>query len=197
LKHSKGSSNTAKIYRVYSIIERPKNDDYWLNIGVAFPHEDGKGFNVMLQGLPLHGNGKIALREHEVQDHETDEIVGEGTALPRAGHGRAKEALPESRTDDSGITARQKTPADRLGESAAWLSPRANARFRTAGHPSDNRFLGTSHGDGTGQPPRFLALPLFKPRMFVEDCALLPESYPAFFLPRGRVRKTGSTAHQK
>jgi hypothetical protein len=53
------------MYRVYSIIERPKQDDYWLNIGVAFPHEDGKGFNVLLQALPLHGNGKLVLREHD------------------------------------------------------------------------------------------------------------------------------------
>ena len=33
----------AKMYRVYSIIPRERQDDYWLNIGVAFPHEDGKG----------------------------------------------------------------------------------------------------------------------------------------------------------
>jgi len=63
----------AKMYRVYSIIERPKNDDYWLNIGVAFPHEDGKGFNVMLQALPIHGNGKIVLREHEPKADEVAE----------------------------------------------------------------------------------------------------------------------------
>ena len=63
----------AKMYRVYSIIERQKQDDYWLNIGVAFPHEDGKGFNVMLQALPLHGDGKIVLREHEAKDGDSDE----------------------------------------------------------------------------------------------------------------------------
>jgi hypothetical protein len=63
----------AKMYRVYSIIERPKQDDYWLNIGVAFPHEDGKGFNVMLQALPLHGNGKIVLREHDPNAKEAEE----------------------------------------------------------------------------------------------------------------------------
>ena len=50
----------AKMYRVYSIIERPKQDDYWLNIGVAFPHDNGDGFNVILQALPLHGNGPLA-----------------------------------------------------------------------------------------------------------------------------------------
>ena len=47
----------AKMYRVYSVIERPKQDDFWLNIGMAFPHEKGDGFNVVLQALPLHGNG--------------------------------------------------------------------------------------------------------------------------------------------
>ena len=62
----------AKMYRVYSIIERQKQDDYWLNIGVAFPHEDGKGFNVMLQALPMHGNGKIVLREHEAKEGDAD-----------------------------------------------------------------------------------------------------------------------------
>lgn len=55
----------AKMYRVYSIIERPKQDDYWLNIGVAFPHENGEGFNVILQALPLHGNGKLVLRAYD------------------------------------------------------------------------------------------------------------------------------------
>lgn len=33
----------------------------WTRIGVAFPHKDGKGFNVELTALPL--NGKLVLRE--------------------------------------------------------------------------------------------------------------------------------------
>lgn len=70
----------AKMYRVYSIIERAKQDDYWLNIGVAFPHEDGDGFNVMLQALPLHGNGKIVLRAHDPDKHEADEAVAQSNA---------------------------------------------------------------------------------------------------------------------
>jgi hypothetical protein len=70
----------AKMYRVYSIIERAKQDDYWLNIGVAFPHEDGDGFNVMLQALPLHGNGKIVLRAHDSSKHEADEVAAQSNA---------------------------------------------------------------------------------------------------------------------
>ena len=51
-----------KRYTVYTIVKRERKDDFWLNIGVAFPHDDGKGFNVFLQALPL-GDGKIVLRE--------------------------------------------------------------------------------------------------------------------------------------
>lgn len=63
----------AKMYRVYSIIERPKQDDYWLNIGVAFPHENGDGFNVILQALPLHGDGKLVLRAYDPEKHAAEE----------------------------------------------------------------------------------------------------------------------------
>ena len=79
----------AKMYRVYSIIERPKQDDYWLNIGVAFPHDDGDGFNVILQALPLHGNGKIVLRVYDPEKHQTDEAE---TQVKAKKPGRGKEA---------------------------------------------------------------------------------------------------------
>ena len=65
-----------KMYRVYSIVPRPKQDDYWLNIGVAFPHDDGQGFNVMLQALPLPtgaGDCKIVLRAYDPQAHKEEE----------------------------------------------------------------------------------------------------------------------------
>ena len=62
----------AKRYTVYTIVKRDKKDDFWLNIGVAFPHDDAKGFNVFLQALPL-GDGKIVLREAEEKAAEADE----------------------------------------------------------------------------------------------------------------------------
>jgi len=64
----------AKMYRVYSIIERPKQDDYWLNIGVAFPHssDKGDGFNIILQALPLHGNGKLVMRAYDPEKDKQD-----------------------------------------------------------------------------------------------------------------------------
>ena len=52
---------SAPTHRAYSVIRREGQDDYWLNIGLAFPHKDEKGFNIVLQALPL--DGKIVCRE--------------------------------------------------------------------------------------------------------------------------------------
>ena len=62
------SNNNQPAFRVYSVIPREGKDDYWLNIGLAFPHNDGKGFNVMLQALPV--NAKLVLREASDDDRE-------------------------------------------------------------------------------------------------------------------------------
>ena len=56
----------APTHRVYTVIRREGQDDYWLNIGLAFPHKDGKGFNIVLQALPL--DGKIVCREVTEED---------------------------------------------------------------------------------------------------------------------------------
>ena len=50
-------------YRAYTVVDREKDTPFWLNIGVAFVHKDGKGFNLILQALPL--NGKLVLRLYE------------------------------------------------------------------------------------------------------------------------------------
>ena len=59
----------APTHRVYTVIRREGQDDYWLNIGLAFPHKDGNGFNIVLQALPL--DGKIVCRE--IADEEGDD----------------------------------------------------------------------------------------------------------------------------
>ena len=56
----------APTHRVYTVIRREGQDDYWLNIGLAFPHKDGNGFNIVLQALPL--DGKIVCREVTLWD---------------------------------------------------------------------------------------------------------------------------------
>ena len=36
-------------HRAYTVIKREGKDDYWLNLGVCFPHDDGEGYNLLLQ----------------------------------------------------------------------------------------------------------------------------------------------------
>jgi hypothetical protein len=55
-------------HRAYSVIRREGQDDFWLNIGLVFPHKDGGGFNIMLQAFPL--DGKIVLRELTAEDQD-------------------------------------------------------------------------------------------------------------------------------
>jgi hypothetical protein len=33
-------------HRAYSVIRRDGQDDFWLNIGLVFPHKDEGGFNI-------------------------------------------------------------------------------------------------------------------------------------------------------
>ncbi len=53
-------------HRAYSVIRREGQDDFWLNLGLVFPHKDNGGFNIVLQALPL--DGKIVYREITADD---------------------------------------------------------------------------------------------------------------------------------
>jgi hypothetical protein len=54
-------------HRAYTLLPRKGKDDqeeetsFWLNIGSLFPHKDGKGFNLVLDALPL--DGRLVIRE--------------------------------------------------------------------------------------------------------------------------------------
>jgi len=48
----------------YSVRDRGEGkDSHWTEIGVAFPHKDGKGFDILFEVVPL--NGRITLRTNE------------------------------------------------------------------------------------------------------------------------------------
>lgn len=62
-------------YRAYSVIKREGQDDFWLAIGAAFPHQSGDGMNVILQALPIpNGDGvcKIVLRPPRDDQQQDD-----------------------------------------------------------------------------------------------------------------------------
>ena len=75
-------------HRVYTVINREGQDDYWLNIGLAFPHKDGKGFNVVLQALPL--DGKIVCRENTNEEEGDESTQPRGQATRNGQRGRRR-----------------------------------------------------------------------------------------------------------
>jgi hypothetical protein len=56
-------------YIAYTVRNRDEQSEgFWTRIGVAFPHADGKGFNLLIEAFPL--DGKITLR---VPSEKTEE----------------------------------------------------------------------------------------------------------------------------
>jgi hypothetical protein len=47
----------------YTVKDRPNRKAIWTRIGVAFPHDRGAGFTVVLDALPLNFDGRIVLVE--------------------------------------------------------------------------------------------------------------------------------------
>src|ERR1700733_4941633 len=42
-------------HRAYVVVKREGADDFWINVGAAFAHSDGKGFDIMVQAVPIDG----------------------------------------------------------------------------------------------------------------------------------------------
>jgi hypothetical protein len=71
------STDTGKMLAAYVVTRREGKDDWWTQIGTAFEHADGKGWNLVLQALPItgaDGECKIVLRppKSERDDRQDD-----------------------------------------------------------------------------------------------------------------------------
>ena len=77
-------------HRAYSVIKREGRDDYWLDLGLVFPHKDGRGFNILLQAFPL--DGKIVCREITADEEQTDTVTPLRSQQPvrQGGTGRGR-----------------------------------------------------------------------------------------------------------
>lgn len=57
---TKSSAGKAPSHTAYHVRDREGGKGFWTKIGSAWPHADGKGFNVQLDVAPL--DGRISLR---------------------------------------------------------------------------------------------------------------------------------------
>jgi hypothetical protein len=56
-------------FRAFTVVKREGQDDFWLPIGAAFPHQDGEGYNLVLQALPI--DGRVVLRTPKDEGSDT------------------------------------------------------------------------------------------------------------------------------
>lgn len=56
---------TSKPHAVY-VVEGEGDNAFWTKIGVAFEHQDKRGFNIQLSCLPL--NGRLVVREPKAEE---------------------------------------------------------------------------------------------------------------------------------
>jgi len=56
------NTKTRPTHRIYSVTKNGDSKANWQEIGAAWPHKDGKGFNLKFTARPLDG-AEIVLRE--------------------------------------------------------------------------------------------------------------------------------------
>jgi hypothetical protein len=56
---------------LYQIIERKGKESIWTRIGAAWVHQDGKGFNISFNAIPI--TGSIVLREYDSSKKTVEE----------------------------------------------------------------------------------------------------------------------------
>ena len=67
------SSTHQPAMRAFSVIKREGQDDFWLPIGAAFAHQNGDGFNIILQALPIpNGDGQCKFVWRPPKDDEAE-----------------------------------------------------------------------------------------------------------------------------
>ena len=70
-KKTKTSKKPA--FTAYYVPDR--ENAFWTKVGAAWKHEDGKGYSLKLELMPLGNDGRLVLREYE---EKRDEETGEG-----------------------------------------------------------------------------------------------------------------------
>jgi hypothetical protein len=70
------ATKKSPVYRAYTVERIDEDNSFWTQIGVAFAHDDMKGFNVVLKALPL--DGRLVLRRYT--EAEPQKAIGTADA---------------------------------------------------------------------------------------------------------------------
>ncbi len=59
-KNNTTTNNKKPTHEVFQVIETSKEKNYWSRVGAGWLHEDGEGFSISLNALPL--DGRLVIR---------------------------------------------------------------------------------------------------------------------------------------
>ena len=84
-------TKTVPSYRIYSVAGNGDKKAVWQEIGAAWKHKDGKGFNLQFNALPLEG-ASVVLRAVEARKSEKSsrQMAGRYAELDAATPERAR-----------------------------------------------------------------------------------------------------------
>lgn len=82
------ATNQQPAFRAFTVVKREGADDFWLPIGAAFPHQDGEGFNLVLQALPIDGRVVLRTPKDESDSGQNGSRTQQGSTRNRAGQQR-------------------------------------------------------------------------------------------------------------
>lgn len=73
--------STKKSMVVYTVrpAEKEGQRDFWTQIGTAFPHPNGEGFNVLLNASPLNGKLVVMPRKEVTHENELNTLLRDTT----------------------------------------------------------------------------------------------------------------------
>ena len=79
--HGNQRSPNAPTHELFSVIRREGSDKaIWHKVGGCWPHDDGDGFTVRLDYLPLNG-GELVMRKWKPKPDDTNAGAQEGGAV--------------------------------------------------------------------------------------------------------------------
>lgn len=67
--------------RVYTLVERADASPYWLRLGNAVAHKDGRGFSMNLQAVPV--SGLLVVRQYDEENDTASMETGDHERAPQ------------------------------------------------------------------------------------------------------------------
>jgi Bacterial regulatory protein, Fis family len=129
---------------VYSVDLRDRGANDWIKVGTAVPHEDGRGYDIMLQALPLHA--QLVLRAPAGTVGTEDERLSLAQQVEAFERAVIEQCLMETGGKISAVLGRLNIPRRTLNEKMSRLGIDRRRLTNNVGHENAGKSLKIGKG---------------------------------------------------